>query len=751
MDNVTAIMHANYSLTEQSVFVANSGENVFTGERKLNRGYDGATSIKNCHLVGWQADNANYVQNTGGAMKHVNYRVSGLTMDHLGPPRMAFPDYSKIPKGGVGANDAENPRFWSYVHWDMDGSLAGKPNTSIITNHPLGRDGTEERYSNWTNLYRTDRRFAYLLIDAVGDPKMTLTRTKAGTPKVGQYYINDDAPGGFYGTFIHFPVIVNDGFLYTIQFESLGTNKSMTFHMKDDYVPDDEVLYKIKDFGRLPGVSISNATKKNTLEEVQSSGTTSYAIVGNDLYFMMVSKTTTPDFSCNITWTSNITLPMLDTDGDGISDYQESVNGTDPIPNDPIPTRPVLQLPKPVTAWEFNKAGDVESWTMAKSLTGSVSAGSHQLKVTGTDPQFNSPSNLFVPASDYGFLRFRMKSDKAGTLQIYYGTNEESNFTGSKVKVIAIEASPNDFVEYVVDMSAEANWTGLIYQLRLDPEVGLNGNVSIDHISFQKTNQLDCNKQWAGTATVNSCNKCVGGTTGLALNACDVVKAPYSGTAINIPGTIEAENFDKGGEGLGYSDTDTDNKGGVYRLTEGVDIAAITDGYAVGWAVVGEWLEYTVNVSTAGTYDIEFLTSSMNGGGEISLLLDGQLLKDKMIIPKTSDWSLYASSTVRVTLPKGKKVLRLRIDKSGFNIDKMIFTSVITANEESVELEVVSIFPNPSNTGIFHLTSSKNWEVYSTLGHLLAQGSGTDVNISTMAQGVYFIKLEETFYKIVKE
>ena len=339
LDNVTALMHANYSVTEQSVFVANSGENVFTGERKLARGYDGAFSLKNSHLVGWQDSNANYVQNTGGAMKHVNYRVSGITKDHVGPPRMSFPSYATIPSGEVGANAITHPRFWSYVHWDIDGSLGGKANTSIITNHPLCRDGSEVRYENWTNLYRTDRRFAYMLLDFAGDPKMTLVRTKTGTPKAGQFYLN-----GFYGTFIHFPVIVNDGFLYTMQFASLGTAKNFSLRMMDDYITGDQVLYRIKELGRLAGITVNGATKLTSLSAVQAATQTSFAVVGNDLYIKMVSIASTPDIAVNVNWTGNITLPILDTDGDGISDLQESINGTDPIPNGAIPSNPVLPI-----------------------------------------------------------------------------------------------------------------------------------------------------------------------------------------------------------------------------------------------------------------------------------------------------------------------------------------------------------------------------------------------------------------------
>src|SRR5205823_1711328 len=43
---------------------------------------------------------------------------------------------------------------------------------------------------------------------------------------------------------------------------------------------------------------------------------------------------------------------------------------------------------------------------------------------------------------------------------------------------------------------------------------------------------------------------------------------PYSGTPIAIPGTFEAENFDRGGEGVAYHDNVKGNSGRQYRLRE---------------------------------------------------------------------------------------------------------------------------------------------------------------------------------------
>ncbi len=737
MDNKTAVMHANYSLTEESVFVANSGEDVFTGTRQLNRGYDGSCTIKNCHLVGWQEPNANYLQNTGGADKHVNYRVSGLTMDHLGPPRMQLPDYSIVPKGGVGANDAAHPRFWSYVHWDMDGSLGGKANTSIITNHPLGRDGSEVRYANWTNIYRTDRRFAYMSIFSPGVPKMTLVRTKAGTPKAGQYFINDDGPNGFLGDRIQFPVIVNDGFLYTMQFESLGTGKNVNINLKDDYTPGDKILFKIKDFGRLGGVNVSNAIRYNTLTEVQNNNNSGFAIVAGDLYLKMVVGTN-PDMACNITWTTNITLPILDTDADGTSDYQESVDGTDPIPNDPIVLNPVLALPTLKTAWEFNTNGNAESWSMAKGLTGSVAGGANALQITAADPNFISDVNLNIPTSTYKYLRFRVKSDKAGNLQIYWGRTGAQSFSQLRFKSVAIQSSGANFKEYVVDMSDSPEWNNNIYQLRLDPEFVVGANVAFDLISFEKTNELDCNGTWGGTAVLDNCAACVGGTTGIT--ACIKTVWEYN------------TNTDLESWKIGNNLTGNVFAGAVNLQINGTDPQFNSPINLGVPSATFKFLHFRIKTPSQGSIQVFWGRDGATG------ISSARLKTIPIVANNTVFVDYYLDMSTSITEWTGN-IYQLRIDTefpagTSIAIDRISFEKTkptVTSTEATLELEQLNIFPNPSKNGVFEFSKDTEWEVFSVTGQKIEEGKGKYLNISNHNKGIYFVKSAGAYFKILFE
>src|SRR5262245_60647142 len=80
------------------------------------------------------------------------------------------------------------------------------------------------------------------------------------------------------------------------------------------------------------------------------------------------------------------------------------------------------------------------------------------------------------------------------------------------------------------------------------------------------------------------------------------ISTPYGGAPAAVPGTLHAEKFDSGGPNIAYMDTTAGNSGGGYRATD-VDIQTSSlGGYNIGWIASGEWLNYTVNAASAGTY-----------------------------------------------------------------------------------------------------------------------------------------------------
>lgn len=156
-------------------------------------------------------------------------------------------------------------------------------------------------------------------------------------------------------------------------------------------------------------------------------------------------------------------------------------------------------------------------------------------------------------------------------------------------------------------------------------------------------------------------------------------EGPYGGTPGTVPGLVQAENYDTGGEGVAYHDTDAANNGGQYR-TDGVDIEATTDtggGYDVGWTAAGEWLNYTVNVPSAGAYKVAFRVSSLTTGGTLHIQnAAGTNLTGTVTIPATGGWQTWKTVNGTVILPAGRQVLTLFEDTGGYNVNSMTFVSI---------------------------------------------------------------------------
>ena len=243
-------------------------------------------------------------------------------------------------------------------------------------------------------------------------------------------------------------------------------------------------------------------------------------------------------------------------------------------------------------------------------------------------------------------------------------------------------------------------------------------------------------------------------------NATSDIPFPYANT--NIPGVINADNYDMGPAGMAYLDSDLANNGGAYR-NDAVDIETTTDsvaesnGYDVGWILDGEFLTYTVNVADSGTYNIETRVASGSGGGQIQLLLDGKGLGGVINVPSTGNWQSWRSVLLSgVKIPIGKHQLEAYFITGGFNLDYFKFTSQNGGGTPG-SFTATQNYPNPFNPGTridFHVSAAGRIraEVFDVLGRKVAtlmdetKNPGDyhiDFNAGRLglAAGVYFVRM----------
>jgi len=237
-------------------------------------------------------------------------------------------------------------------------------------------------------------------------------------------------------------------------------------------------------------------------------------------------------------------------------------------------------------------------------------------------------------------------------------------------------------------------------------------------------------------------------------------QVPYEGMPFEIPGTIEAGLYDKfeGGVGqnISYLDMSQINEGD-FRTNEYVDAASVNnEGVTVGWNSAGEWLEYSINVETAGMYNLSFRYASgnSNGGGPFHFEVDGNTISPAINMQTTNDWNSWSTKNItNIELRQGEQVLRLFIDEGEFNIGEMIFSyagalpyspPIADAGEN-----VTVILPETSTTLDGTLSNDPegesltyNWEqVYGPSTINFSDSSIVSPEISNLTEGVYKIKL----------
>jgi hypothetical protein len=476
-DNEINLFLATYQLCEESLMVADSGFGLQPSgtTRTVYAVYDGAGRMKKNHLVGYNATNARFLENIGAAIKHPNHYFESLTFDPPTPVRSVLTDYNIITPPNVGVADPGHPRIWAQVIVDVDGSISGVPNSSLVSNHPFLLTGGETRPSVWTYMYRSDHRFAQCRLEygiPFGSiPNVSVVRTKAGTPTRGVYYING------YNEWHQLPFIVREDFLYTCFYEALPSTRRVVVNL-DDAVAGDHYVVCFKNFGKLPGIAVSGMTSRASLADLKA-GTTSgfFKETNGDFYIRPLATAT--EHSYTITWTSDITLPVVDSDGDGASDGAEAAAGTDPFRT--------VNGTEPFVNSEFGVQGDFEEWMFFSGIGGeTVAGGVLSAQSTNSDPRI-STDNLRVAGTSVPYLHVRMKASQNGTAEFSWGRLGASGFSSSRV-VSAPYTGGNQWRTLSFPMLNHADWQGqVITDLRFEPVSASGVTFEIDWIRASTT------------------------------------------------------------------------------------------------------------------------------------------------------------------------------------------------------------------------------------------------------------------------
>jgi endoglucanase len=159
-----------------------------------------------------------------------------------------------------------------------------------------------------------------------------------------------------------------------------------------------------------------------------------------------------------------------------------------------------------------------------------------------------------------------------------------------------------------------------------------------------------------------------------------------------------------GGGGGGSTGPATKVEAESYHTMSGMLTQATSDaggGLNVGWIDTGDWMAYTVDIPTAGSYLIQYRVASINNGGRISLEQNsGTTQRGTVNVPNTGGWQNWTTISHTVTLPAGRQDIAIGVPAGGYNINWWSFSKVTaasrTAPTDELSAAAMALYPNPA-------------------------------------------------------
>ena len=150
-----------------------------------------------------------------------------------------------------------------------------------------------------------------------------------------------------------------------------------------------------------------------------------------------------------------------------------------------------------------------------------------------------------------------------------------------------------------------------------------------------------------------------------------VPQSPFKGSAFDLSGKIEAENFDIPGKGKGnnsyLANGACNNADSDYRDDTSVQLYKKNNGIVIGCNTTGSYYQYTINVPAAGDYNISSAVAA-DGTGSFVFKVGDKVVSDTLSYTGDS-WTDFSEVQGKIHLDAGEQILTLEVTKEYIDVD----------------------------------------------------------------------------------
>jgi hypothetical protein len=292
-------------------------------------------------------------------------------------------------------------------------------------------------------------------------------------------------------------------------------------------------------------------------------------------------------------------------------------------------------------------------------------------------------------------VRFRTATN--GSVTTVLQTANQFGFTSNKWHQIALNYGPSSAVLYVNGSLVLSNNVGVTQWPALaDRANGLaignnhagNRSINADFDEVETFNrQLTAAEIQRSFDTVKASDDNLNGVPDLLEDPVLSAPVPFPGFPFVITGTIESEQFDRGGQDVSYHGNGGNTVTNDYRPS-GMQIVTNTADRGAGFIVdnlrSNEWLKYTLDVRVAQNYAVDVRAAGLGTGGVFHVefatnATSGAYTNTGPLTLLTTNWT----NVIRTLLPL----------RAGTNLMKVVMDTN-AAGGKVCQLNYISIYPS---------------------------------------------------------
>ncbi len=188
-------------------------------------------------------------------------------------------------------------------------------------------------------------------------------------------------------------------------------------------------------------------------------------------------------------------------------------------------------------------------------------------------------------------------------------------------------------------------------------------------------------------------------------------------------------------------------------------------GLNVGWQDNGDWMDYSVNITAAGTYSVNFRVATFFINPQFQLRKSDGTVLATVNVPHTGDWQRWVTVSAIVALPAGQQTLRIITTSAvgGWNINWWEIDGSSNGNappppppanippvanagpDKNITLPTNTVTLNGTSADADGTITNTQWtKVSGPVGEIIVTPTNDTTQINGLVQGTYVFRLTLT-------